>query len=123
MKYVAGLYEYWDAIRAKYPDAFLEECSGAGPRMEWRIRGARFRTHQVSECYDQSTASQASLFGVGQYLPNGLVMTPLFRLDDYSFHSALPSALCLGWHADDPTFDVARARVLVEGGTGRSGCC
>ena len=39
--------------------------------------------------------------GVGQYLPNGLVMTPLFRLDDYSFHSALPRPLCLGWHADD----------------------
>ncbi len=74
----------------------------------------RFRIHQVSECYDQNTPSQASLMGIGQYLPNGLVMTPLFRLDDYSFHSALPSALCLGWHADDPKFDMARARVLVE---------
>ena len=113
MKYIAGLYEYWDAIRAKYPDAFLEECSGAGPRTDLETV-MRFRIHQVSECYDQNTPSQASLMGIGQYLPNGLVMTPLFRLDDYSFHSALPSALCLGWHADDPKFDMARARVLVE---------
>ena len=64
----------------------------------------RFHTHQVSECYDQNTATQASLMGIGQYLPNGVVMTPLFHLDDYSFDSALPSSLCLGWRADDPKF-------------------
>ena len=86
---------------------------GAGPRTDLETV-MRFRTHQVSECYDQNTPSQASLMGVGQYLPNGVVMTPLFHLDDYSFHSALPSSLCLGWHADDPKFDMARARVLVE---------
>ena len=41
MKYIAGLYEYWDAIRAKYPDAFLEECSGAGPRTDLDRREPR----------------------------------------------------------------------------------
>jgi alpha-galactosidase len=113
MKYIAGLYEFWDAIRQKYPDAFLEECAGGGPRTDLETI-MRFDTHQVSECYDQNAASQASLMGIGQYLPNGVVMTPLFRMDDYSFHSALPSSLCLGWRADGPRFDMRRAQVLVD---------
>jgi alpha-galactosidase len=50
MKHIAGLYEFWDAIRQKYPDAFLEECAGAGPRTDLETV-MRFRTHQVSECY------------------------------------------------------------------------
>ena len=36
MKYIAGLYEYWDAIRAKYPDAFLEECTAPVRGPTWR---------------------------------------------------------------------------------------
>jgi alpha-galactosidase len=113
MKYIAGLYDYWDAIRQKYPEAFLEECSGAGPRTDLETV-MRFRTHQISECYDNNTATQGALMGIGQYLPNGVVMTPLFRLDDYSFHSAMASALCLGWPAEDPKFDTTRARLLCE---------
>ena len=36
MKYIAGLYAYWDAIRAKYPDAFLEECAAPVRGPTWR---------------------------------------------------------------------------------------
>jgi alpha-galactosidase len=35
-------------------------------------------------------------------------------MDDYSFHSTMALSLCLGWIADDPKFDVARAKKLLR---------
>jgi alpha-galactosidase len=37
----------------------------------------------------------------------------LNKLDEYSFHSTMASSLCLGWIADAPDFDVARAKRLL----------
>ena len=86
---------------------------GAGPRTDLETV-MRFDVHQTSECYDNDTASQAALMSLGQYLPNGVVMTPLFKTDEYGFYSALASSLCLGWAADEPNFDMDHARMLVK---------
>jgi alpha-galactosidase len=113
MKYIAGLYDYWDALIARYPDSFRVECSGAGPRTDLETV-MRFNVHQISECYNNDTVNQAVLMSLGQYLPNGAAMTPLFKTDEYGFYSALASSLCLGWAADDPKFDMDHARMLVS---------
>ncbi|MBN2210833.1 MAG: NPCBM/NEW2 domain-containing protein, partial [Sedimentisphaerales bacterium] len=75
MKYVAGLYAYWDELIARHPDSFRVECAGAGPRTDLETV-MRFHVHQVSECYNNDTVNQAVLMSLGQYLPNGVVMTP-----------------------------------------------
>jgi len=43
-----------------------------------------------------------------------VVMAPLNRMDDYSFHSAMATSLCMGWIADAPDFDAARGRKLLD---------
>jgi alpha-galactosidase len=113
MKYIAGLYAYWDALSARYPNSFRVECAGAGPRTDLETV-MRFHVHQVSECYGNDTVNQAALMGLGQYLPNCVVMTPLFQTDEYSFYSALASSLCLGWPADEPGFDFDHASMLLK---------
>ncbi|MBN2025001.1 MAG: alpha-galactosidase [Pirellulales bacterium] len=113
MKYIAGLYAYWDALVARHPDCFRVECSGAGPRTDLETV-MRFHVHQVSECYNNDTVNQAVLMSVGQYLPNGVVMTPLFKTDPYGFYSAMASSLCLGWAADEPEFDMDHACMLLK---------
>ncbi len=70
--------------------------------------------HQKSDYGFDNEADQASLWSLGQYLPNGVISVPLCRMDDYSFHSTLASSLCLGWIADAPDFDANRARKLLE---------
>ena len=34
MKYIAGLYAFWDAIKANHPDLLLENCAGGGRRLD-----------------------------------------------------------------------------------------
>lgn len=113
MKYVEGLYAYWDMIRAAWPDAIMEECASGGRRIDLETI-QRFRIHQKSDHWFDNLTDQASLYALSRYLPNGLVSVPLNRLDDYSFHSALASSLITGWIADDPKFDTARAKAITD---------
>lgn len=112
MKYIEGLYAYWDRIRATHPDVFMEECASGGRRSDLETL-MRFQAHQKSDYWFDNLVDQASLFALSAYLPNATISVPLSRLDDYSFHSAMASSLIPGWIADDPGFDAARAGHLT----------
>lgn len=113
MKYIEGLYAYWDRLAAVWPDGVREECAGGGHRIDLETI-MRMHVHQKTDYWFDDDTDQAALWGVSQYLPNSTVVAHLNRLDDYSFHSTLASSLCLGWIADAPDFDHARAKKLAE---------
>lgn len=113
MKYIEGLYAYWDMIRAAHPDVFMEECAGGGRRNDLETI-MRFQAHQKSDYWFDNLVDQASLFVLSAYLPNATISVPLNRLDDYSFHSAMAASLIPGWIADDPGFDTAKAGKLMD---------
>ncbi len=112
MKYIEGLYSYWDALAAAWPDSLREECASGGNRIDLEtVR--RMHLHQKTDYWFDNEADQAALWGLSQYLPNNSVVAHLNRMDDYSFHSTMASSLCLGWIADADNFDQARGRALL----------
>jgi alpha-galactosidase len=113
MKYVEGLYAYWDRLADAFPDSFLVDCASGGRRIDLESI-KRFHVHQKSDYWFDNITDQSSLFGLSQYLPNGVIMTPIDRLDETTFHSTLASSLCLGWIADASDFDRERAAELVD---------
>lgn len=113
MKYVEGLYAYWDRIAAAWPDSIREECASGGHRMDLETV-MRLHAHQKTDYWFDNDVDQAALWGASQYFPNNTMVAHLNRLDDYSFHSTLASSLCLGWIADAPDFDTARAKKLSQ---------
>ena len=113
MKYIEGLYAYWDRIATTWPDSIREERAGGGHRIDLETV-MRMHMHQKTDYWFDNEADQAALWGASQYLPNNAIVAHLCRLDDYSFHSTLASSLCLGWIADAPDFDTARAKKLTD---------
>jgi alpha-galactosidase len=115
LKYIAGLYDFWDTIRERHPGAFLEGCSGGGRRIDLETI-MRFHVHQKSDHWFDPEFDQSALSGLAMYLPNHVIVnhSDYRRLDDYSFHSAMDATLCAGWAADAADFDVARAKQLLE---------
>jgi alpha-galactosidase len=113
MKYVEGLYAYWDRLLTSWPDSLREECASGGRRIDLETV-MRMHMHQKSDYWFDNEVDQASLWSLSQYLPNNVISVPLARMDDYSFHSTLAASLCLGWIADAPGFDTGRARKLLE---------
>jgi alpha-galactosidase len=113
MKYIEGLYAYWDRIAQQWPDSVREECASGGHRIDLETV-MRMHLHQKTDYWFDNDVDQAALWATSQYLPNSTIVAHLNRLDNYSFHSTLASSLCLGWIADAPGFDAARARQLAE---------
>lgn len=112
MKYIEGLYTYWDEIRRLCPDGLRIECSSGGRRIDLETV-MHMHVHQKSDFWFHNEVDQGSIWGLSQYLPNNVFMTPINRMDNRSFHSAMAASLCLGWIADAPDFDVNRAKQLV----------
>ncbi len=113
MKYVEGLYAYWEALRKAWPDVVMEECASGGRRIDLETL-SRMDLHQKTDYWFNADVDQQSLWGTSQYLPNNLIVAHINNLTDYSFYSAMASSLCLGWIADAPDFDFARAKVLSD---------
>ncbi|MDH7603007.1 MAG: alpha-galactosidase [Armatimonadota bacterium] len=113
IKYIEGLYAYWDRLAREYPDSIREECASGGRRIDLETI-KRMHLHQESDYWFDNDVDQAQIWGLSQYLPNNTFDTPLVRLDDYSFHSTMACSLIPAWIADDPKFDSALAKKLLD---------
>ena len=113
IKYILGLYSYWERIAENWPDSFRIECAGGGRRIDLETI-MRMHTHQKSDWWFHNHVDLAGNWTLSQYLPNNVFMCPINRLDDYTFHSAMQSSLNFGWIADDAHFDTKRAKKLVD---------
>ena len=113
IKYIEGLYAYWDRIAREYPDSIREECASGGRRIDLETV-MRMHLHQESDYWFDNEVDQARIWALSQYLPNNVFDTPLTRLDDYSFRSTMACSLIPGWIADEPGFDKHRAKQLMN---------
>lgn len=113
MKYIEGLYAYWEHLAAAWPDALREECASGGNRIDIETL-SRMHIHQKTDYWFDHDADQGHLYGLSQYLPNGVVVAHLVTLDDYSFRSEMASSMCLGWIADAADFDFVRGKALLK---------
>lgn len=113
IKYITGLYAYWDRIASTWPDSFREECASGGRRIDLETV-MRMHAHQDSDYWFDCETDQNQNWGISQYLPNNTIVQHLISLDAYSLHSTMASSLCIGWIADDPAFDSAAAKRLTD---------
>ena len=112
MKYVMGLYEFWDRISTNWPDSFRYGCDCGGQRIDLEMI-KRFHVNQKSDVFSINDVDQAAIWALSQYLPNNLIDVPLVRMDDYTVHSTFASSINLGWVADQPGFDLSRAQAIL----------
>jgi alpha-galactosidase len=112
MKYVMGLYDFWDRIIANWPDSFRYGCDCGGQRIDLEMI-KRFHVNQKSDVFAINDVDQAAIWALSQYLPNNLIDVPLVRMDDYTVHSTFASSINLGWTADQPGFDLNKAQAIL----------
>jgi alpha-galactosidase len=94
-KYVAGLYEFWDTLRARFPHLIIESCASGGRRLDFE---AVSRSH--SYCRTdfaighrgpaQVVDVQNVTINTLAYQPfQGSETTPALFFDDYGFFSSV----------------------------------
>lgn len=95
IRYIEGLYAFWDGLLARHPGLIIDNCASGGRRIDletvgratpfWRTDGPR-----------DAIAHQCHSFGLMAWVP--LSATSQDRAgDDYEFRSSMCSSLCLNW--------------------------
>lgn len=100
IRYIEGLYAYWDALLARYPGMMIDNCASGGRRIDletisrstpfWRTDGPR-----------DPVAHQCHSYGLLAWVPLSAISQDR-EGDDYEFRSSMCSALCINWqHSGD----------------------
>lgn len=95
IRYIEGLYAFWDGLLERHPGLILDNCASGGRRIDlettgratpfWRTDGPRDAI--AHQCHSQGLLPWIPLSATSQDRP----------LDDYEFHSSMCSGLCLNW--------------------------
>ncbi len=94
LKYVAGLYRFWDALRERFPDLLIENCASGGRRLDFELIS---RSHSYCRTdyvigykgeVAQVTDAQNCTYNTLAYQPfQGGETRPAAMFDDYGFFS------------------------------------
>ncbi len=103
MKYIAGLYRFWDTLRERYPDMLIDNCASGGRRIDFETNSRSiclFRSDMLGRpWYDCSEANQCEIAGLSQWVPVHAGGTTVVVGDDYGFLSGVTTGV------DSPIYD------------------
>ncbi len=100
IRYIEGLYAFWDELLARHPGLIIDNCASGGRRLDlemtdrstpfWRTDGPR-----------DAVAHQCHTYGLMPWLPLSATSQDL-EGNTYEFRSSTSSALCVNWsHSGD----------------------
>ena len=100
IRYIEGLYRFWDALLQRHPGLIIDNCASGGRRIDletigratpfWRTDGPR-----------DAVAHQCHSFGLQAWGPLSAISEDR-EGDTYEFRSSMASGLCINWfHSGD----------------------
>lgn len=97
MRFVEGLYAFWDELRRRHPGLLIDNCASGGRRLDLETIGrsvALWRTDYASSLNADALQSQST--GLNLWLPLNSTTPEAKTGDTYQFRSALSAGLVLG---------------------------
>ena len=98
IRFVEGLYSFWDELRRRHPDLLIDNCASGGRRLELETisRGvALWRTDYNCFPHTKADASQVHTVGLHLWLPLNSTSPMAQPNDTYQARSAYSSGLVL----------------------------
>lgn len=100
IRYIEGLYAYWDALLAKNPGMIIDNCASGGRRIDLETTGRSTPFWRTDGPRDP-VAHQCHSYGLMAWVPLSAISEDR-EGDDYEFRSSMCSSLCLNWqHSGD----------------------
>lgn len=116
-KYVAGLYAFWDALRGRFPNMFIDNCASGGRRID-------FETMSRSIClwrsdllgrpwFDCSEVNHTEIHYLTQWVPLHAGGVTVRAGDDYAFLSGVASGASCPYPEFKEGYDFAWQREMI----------
>ncbi len=116
-KYIAGLYEFWDTLRERFPDMLIDNCASGGRRID-------FETMSRSIClwradllgrpwFDCSEVNHTEIHYLTQWVPLHAGGVTVNSGDDYAFLSGITSGVSCSYPEFKAGYDYAWQKEMI----------
>ncbi|MFB3787635.1 MAG: alpha-galactosidase [bacterium] len=106
---------YWDALRERHPDLFIDSCASGGRRNDLETMRRAVALHPTDYNYSNLTVKQAFHASLFQWIPYFASNTlPIDTIDTYAFRSGHAMGVVLGYDMRRKDLDYDRLRQLTE---------
>lgn len=95
IRYIEGLYEFWDELLKRHPGLMIDNCASGGRRLDLETLGRATPFWRTDGPRDAIT-HQCHTYGLLGWIPLSATSQDRAR-DDYEFRSSMCSGLCLNW--------------------------
>ncbi|HOX39523.1 MAG TPA: alpha-galactosidase [Candidatus Brocadiia bacterium] len=106
IRYIEGLYEMWDALRARHPGLWIDNCSSGGRRIDIEMcsRSVPLWRSDTNCSPSHNDWNQAQTIGISQYVT--LHTACAWKPDSYEVRSAATAGILCQWGYLDADFPV-----------------
>lgn len=99
IRYITGLYRYWDYLLNRFPNLLIDNCASGGNRLDWETTLRSAPLWRTDDCYyNDPSDMQCHTYGINLFLPqSGTGMGLPDRADKYSLRSSMGSSMIFNW--------------------------
>lgn len=95
MKYIEGLYKYWDYLEKRFPNLQIDNCASGGRRLDLETTSRATPLWRTDYSYGEPLGYQCQTYGLNLFLP--LSGTGLYETDFYNSRSSYCSAMVMNF--------------------------
>jgi alpha-galactosidase len=91
IRYIEGLYAYWDSLLVRFPALLIDNCASGGRRLDLETVSRSAPLWRTDYQYGEPNGYQCHTYGLNFYLP--IHGTGPLSVDDYNLRSGLSGAM------------------------------
>ena len=95
VKYIMGLYDYWDYLLERFPRLLIDNCASGGRRIDYETMLRSAPMWRTDYNYGEPVGYQCHTYGLEFYLPQHA--TGSYHVNPFDSRSSLGSAVVFNW--------------------------
>ena len=95
VKYIEGLYAYWDYLLQRFPNMIIDNCASGGRRLDYETSLRSAPLWRTDYQYSEPMGYQCHTYGLNFFLPQH--GTGAYYVDRFDFRSSMSSAVVFNW--------------------------
>lgn len=104
IRYISGLYKFWDYLCSEFPNLFIDNCAGGGRRLDLEATSRSIPLWRTDYNYGEPIGYQCHTYGLSQWLP--VSGTCLAKSDVFSTRSSYGAAVTFNWKITSAGFNI-----------------
>ncbi len=95
VKYVEGLYKFWDYLLQRFPTSIIDNCASGGNRIDYETMLRSAPLWRTDYRYSERVGYQCHTYGLSFYIPQH--GTGVYSTDPFDSRSSFSDAVVMNW--------------------------